>query len=199
MYYNVIAIEREYASGGSEIGEKLAEMLKFPCFGQEILDLSAEKLNLPPERLRAAEESMTGSLLYSIVAMTNIAFGQNVDVLSIEQKLAVTEAEVINTLAQNPCVIVGRGAASLLKDSENVFKVFIHADYNKRVDRAVKIYGITPEQAKNVLNRYDRRRSGYFKTTTGRDWKDPDIYHMFLNSSRLEIDEIVDVLYDAVR
>ena len=63
MSYTVIAIEREYASGGSEIGEKLAEKLGIPCYGQEILEMAAEQLNMSPEELRDSEENMTGSFI----------------------------------------------------------------------------------------------------------------------------------------
>ena len=199
MNYNVIAIEREYASGGSEIGEKLAKKLKIPCYGQEILEISAKKLGFPPDQLISAEESMTGSLLHSIVAMTNIAFGRNVDLLSIEQKLFITEADVINKLAMSSCVIVGRGAVSLLKDNGNVLKVFIHADYNARIDRAVNIYGIGHEAAESVLHRFDKRRSNYFKASTGSAWKDPSIYHMLLSSSKLGVDRAADILYETIK
>lgn len=34
MKYSVIAIEREYASGGREIGERLAGKLGVPCYGE---------------------------------------------------------------------------------------------------------------------------------------------------------------------
>ena len=37
MKYNIIAIEREYASGGNEIGERVAGKLDIPCYGQEVL------------------------------------------------------------------------------------------------------------------------------------------------------------------
>ena len=38
MKYNYITIEREYASGGTQIGEKLAKELGIPCYGREILE-----------------------------------------------------------------------------------------------------------------------------------------------------------------
>ena len=37
MKYNYIAIEREYASGGSEIGKKVSDILNIPCYGREYL------------------------------------------------------------------------------------------------------------------------------------------------------------------
>jgi len=132
MRYSVIAIEREYASGGLEIGKKLAETLGVPCYGQEILYQAAEKMNLPVEQLKKIEESITGSILHSLAVFANITSGKSDDSLSIEQRLAFAEADVIRSLSYNSCVLIGRGACALLKDNANVLKVFIHADKKAR-------------------------------------------------------------------
>ena len=39
MQYRILTIEREYASGGSEIGSRAAALLGIPCYGQEILQM----------------------------------------------------------------------------------------------------------------------------------------------------------------
>ena len=196
--YSVIAIEREFASGGSEIGGKLAEKLGFPLYGQEILEKAAEKLNLPVKYLSQIEESMKGSLLYSLAAFANVSSGNETDLLMLEQKLAFTEADIIRNLAMNPCVIIGRGAAALLKDRANALRVFIHADNNTRKDRAINVYGIDPKQSESILRRNDKRRANYFVATTEREWKDADVYHLFLNSGLLGIDPAVNILCAAV-
>ena len=199
MRYSVIAIEREYASGGLEIGEKLAERLGIPCYGQEILERAAVKLRLPPERLADAEEKITGSLLYSLVAFASIPADANPEYLSLEQKLALTEANIIKDLALSPCVIIGRAAAALLKDKMNTIKVFIHADYGARMDRAVNVYRLEPRQAESALRRFDKRRAAFFRAVTSSEWKDPDLYHITLNSGKLGIYQTADVLYMAVK
>jgi len=196
--YSVVAIEREYASGGLEIGEKLAGRLGIPCYGQEILKLAAQRLNISPEALAAREERITGSLLFGLAVFANAAAGSRADFLSFEQKLAFTEAGIINELVMNPCVIIGRSVSYLLKDRSKALKVFIHADYETRIKRAVDTYKVAPGQAKAALQRNDRRRANYFKVVTGGDWKDPDIYHIFLNSGKTGIDRAADFLCAAV-
>lgn len=199
MRYNVIAIEREYASGGNEIGEKLAEKLGIPCYGQEILEQAAAKLNLPPQRLLEIEESITGSFLYSLIVFAHISSGQSTDIAPLDQKLAFVEADIINNLSLSPCVIVGRGASVLLKDKVKSLKVFIHADLKTRLERANAVYGIDKKQAESVLRRCDKRRGNYFKVTTNEEWKSMDVYHMFLNSGKLGIEQTVDILYEAAK
>jgi len=198
MRYSVIAIEREYASGGREIGEKLAKRLGLPCHGQDILEKAAVKTGLPLDELNELEESITGSLLYSLSIFADMASGRGMD-LTRAQKLALAESDIIRDLSLKPCIIIGRGAAGLLKDKDNILKVFVHAGFDVRVKRAVEIYGIDPKQADSILRRYDKRRITYFKAATNVEWRDADIYHMLLNSGKLGIDPAVDILHAAVK
>jgi len=193
--YSVIAIEREYASGGREISGKLAEKLSLPLYGQEILEKAAGKLNLPVKYLGEIEESIRGSLLFTLATFANVTAGNETDLLMLEQKLAFAEADIIRSLAVNPCVILGRGAAALLKDRAKTLRVFIHADYASRKQRAIDVYGIDPKQAESALRHNDKRRANYFAATTEKEWKDADVYHLFLNSGLLGIDQAVNVLY----
>lgn len=197
MKYNVIAIEREYASGGQEIGEKLAKKLSIPCYSNEILKKAADKLGLPAVPTRSRDENMTGSLLYMLNMMANAISGNEIE-LSDEQKLAITEGAIIKDLSLNPCVIIGRGACGFLHDRERVLRVFVYADKEKRKQRAVSTYGIESQTVEAVLNQSDKRRSNYFKATTGLDWRSDRIYDLSLNSGRLSIEAIVELLYHTV-
>lgn len=197
MRYNIVALEREYASGGLEIGEKLAARLGIPCYGKEILERAAKRLGVSAGELQYLEEHMTGSLLFSLNMFASYTSGEGAD-LTKTQKLALTESEIIKELALEPCVIVGRSAAGLLKNHDKVLKVFINADIGDRINRACHTYGADPQHAESILRRSDKRRSGYFRTVTGSDWRDPGIYHMILNSAKLGIDAIVEILYQSI-
>lgn len=198
MRYRVITIEREYASGGREIGEQLAQKLGIPCYGQEVLEKAAANINLPVKDLHALEERMTGTLLYSMSLFADMISGKNIE-LTIEQKLAIAESEIIKELSATPCVIIGRSSAGLFKEQKNVLKAFVYADVEQRIKRAVEIYEVDPKQAEAVLRRCDKRRMNYFKSITGAGWKNPEIYHLMLNSGKLGISGTVDMLYGAVK
>ena len=43
MKYRYITIEREYGSGGTQIGKKLGEICNVPCYGREILETVAQE------------------------------------------------------------------------------------------------------------------------------------------------------------
>lgn len=194
MKYNIITIEREYASGGSEIGEKTAQNLGIPCYGQEVLKRAAEAMNTVPERLLHLEETASNSLLYSIGIASKMMTGER-DGLTEEGALYVTEERVIQDMAlQGPCVIVGRCAGWILRERKDVLRVFIHADQEFRTNRAVERYGNPETVAANVLKRYDRRRANFYHANTGMGWGDKKGYDLVLDSSSIGIDQCVKVI-----
>ena len=191
MRYHVIAIEREFASGGQEIGQRTAERLGIPCYGREILKMAAEKMGRPGAYLEELEEKATGSFMYSMYCLAGLSKGES---LSRESQLFLAEAEIIHRLTQTPAVIVGRCAAHPLKDRGDVLRVFIHADDAFRKRRAGEIYGIPAQKEAEVIKRADRRRSSYYRTNTGKDWRDNGNYHIVLDSGLLGIERCVDIL-----
>jgi len=198
MPFDVIAIEREYASGGREIGEKLAKRLCVPYYAEIITQMAADKLSWPVDTVRRLEESLTGSLLYALNMYANMLSGRAADG-SDELKLAITEAGIIRDLALSPCVIIGRGASGLLHEKKRLLKVFIHADIETRKRRAVEIYGVTPQKVESVLKQSDKRRANYFRATTGFEWKDERIYDLVLDSGKLGTKAVVDMLYNFIK
>lgn len=191
MKYNIIAIEREYASGGNEIGERIARRLDIPCYGQEVLNRAAKLMNTAPERLLHLEETTSNSLLYSLGMAAKVMTGER-DGLSEEGALYVMEERVIQDMAlQGPCVIVGRCAGWILGERKDVLRVFIHASRDFRLKRAVEHYGIPESSADNTLKRYDRRRSNFYHANTGRSWDDKKGYHLVLDSSAVGIEQCV--------
>lgn len=193
MRYSVIAIEREYGSGGREVGERIAQKLGVPCYGEKILELAAEKMGKSTQELRDIEETMTGSFLYGVYLMANMWTGVS-NGLTEAQRLAIAESDIIRQMAYSPCVLVGRSAAGVLRKQENVLRVFIHGDEETRLKRSVEVYGVDSERAPILLKRLDKRRAAYFKANTGVDWKEPEVYHLMLNSGLLDMDTMVAML-----
>lgn len=194
MKYNIIAIERQYASGGNEIGERTAEILDIPCYGQEVLNRAAQLMHTAPECLLHLEETTSNSLLYSIGMAAKVMKGER-DGLSEEGALYVTEERVIKEMAMSgPCVIVGRCAGWILRERDDVLRVFIHADREFRKKRAVEVYGIPKSNVENVLKRFDRRRANFYHANTCMSWDDKKGYHLVLDSSHLGIAQCAELI-----
>lgn len=194
MKYNIIAIEREYASGGREIGKRTASKLGIPYYGEEILDLAAERKNTSREYLEHLEETTTNSFLYSIYmlsAETPLTNG----LISPADSLHFAEREIILEIAdKGPAVIIGHCASHVLKDRKDVLNVFVHSNRQSRLERTINEYQIAPNEAESTLKRFDKRRSNYFNANTSKKWYDITNYHLVLDSGKLGFDACAELI-----
>ena len=64
--YRIITIERQFASGGHEIGRRVAKELGYEFYNQEILAQVAKKLQIPAMYIGELEEASSGSKLLNL-------------------------------------------------------------------------------------------------------------------------------------
>ncbi len=199
MKYHYAVIEREYGSGGTEIGRRVSVLGGIPSYGSEILERVSENLHIDVGRIQQYEEKATNSFLYSIYLMGRIDDGSR-DSLSREEQIYLEEQKVIRELSEmGPCVFVGRCAVNAFEDRKDVLKVFIRADRGLRVKRAVESYGIETSEADGVVHRFDRKRSSYYSANTGKNWHDAENYHLVLDSGKLGLESCAGLIWKAMQ
>lgn len=192
----IITISRQYASGGRIIGEKLAAALEIPFYDNEIITRAAKESGFAEEAFRAAESKATNSFLYSI-AMGMGSFGGNHEAggytqLSLDDRIYLAQTDVIRKVAaEGPCVIVGRCADYILKEMDNVVNVFICADMKFRVERAVKVYEMSPNKIEDSIRKIDKRRANYYNYHSCEQWGRAQNYHLCVNSGAIGIENAV--------
>lgn len=197
--YETITIEREYASGGTEIGKALAERLNIPFYGQEVLEIVSQKYGYATDAIRALEETISASTLYNIVINTQF-YNQRLDGIPLDYKLFSEISKTIKEIAYSgPSVIVGRCANYILRDKKDCLNTFIYADKNTRIERAINEYGISNKNVESTLKKADKRRSNYYKSYSSMNWNDTKGYHLCLNSGKLGIEKCVDIIYKLVQ
>lgn len=96
------------------------------------------------------------------------------------------QAKVIRELAETEsCVIVGRCADYILKDVDNVLRIYVHAPFDYCVARAQEVHpALSEDEVKKLIRKTDKRRADYYQYFTGRNWKDADNYDLCINSSQ---------------
>ena len=142
MSNRIITIEREYASGGREVGEMVAQKLGIPFYNREILQMASERCNVSPEYLETAEEAAPKSFLYTLM-LTSSPTHTIEENLPLSDKVYIIETNIIRELAEkSDCVIVGRCASYILREMQNLFNVFIYADLKTRSERAITSYHV---------------------------------------------------------
>ena len=191
----VIVISRQYGSGGSEIGRRLAEQLGVPYYDKDFVDKAVERRGLSPDFLQEREQKFINSLLFSLATG---GYHHTEDGKTMADQVFIAESDAIRQIAQQgTCVIVGRCADYILRDVCPVFSVFVHADLPIRMKRAVACCGVEERRAEKTVREQDRSRARHYQYYTDRSWGDPDNYHLCVNSGRFGIPASVDVIRQA--
>lgn len=137
----VIAIGRQYGSGGRVIGQKLAQRLGYEFYDDAIVQMAAGTTGYTPQFVRQREENMTNSFLYDLV---NQMYAYAPEEESPKDSVFLAEKKAIEEIAaKGRCVIVGRCADYLLRDDPHCLRVWLHADKARRVWGLGKNYHLT--------------------------------------------------------
>lgn len=193
----VITIGRQYGSGGREIGEKLSKELNIPFYDKELLTRAAKDSGLCEEVFEHHDERPTSSFLYNLV-MDTYSFGYNSPAfmdMPISHKVFLAQFDSIKKVAdEGPCVIVGRCADYALAEKENVFKIFLLAPMEDRINRISTKYDLSADKAKDMIKKYDKQRASYYNYYSSKKWGSCDTYDLSVNTSLLGIDGTVEFL-----
>ncbi len=193
----IITITRQYGSGGHDIGKALAEKLNVSFYDKELISIAAKESGIAPEVFEHADEKAANSLLYSLsVGLYNYGNSfSSVEDLPLNDRLYIVQHKIIRELAEKEnFVVVGRCADYVLKDNPNIVKVFIYADIDKRVERAVKRKEIDPARAKQAVLKADKSRANYYSFYSGQKWGLPENYDLCINSTNLTTEQAVDII-----
>lgn len=199
----VITIGRQYGSGGRELGQILAKKLGFEFYDEELVTMAAEKNKMHKDILKAVDEKATKSLLYTLVTGSDLRFlNSSVQYeMPINDKLFITQSEIIKGLAdKSSCVIVGRCADYVLRDSaQRCLHLFIYADLDKRIERISKKYDLSPEKAKEKINKIQKSRKTYYNYYSNREWGNVSNYDLCVNTGVLGLEKSAELIESFVK
>ena len=178
---NVIAIGRQFGSGGHDIGKILAEKLGYDFYDAEIIQMTSGTTGYTPEFIKKNEEIMTNSLIYDLVNQMYL----NADMQDEAPKDKIFEAEcqVVRNLAKKGnCVIVGRCADYVLRNSGNCLKVFFSAPLMSRIRRVAQRQNISEGEAKATVQKNEKLRADNYRYYTRRMWGAAGNFDLSLNT-----------------
>ena len=101
----------------------------------------------------------------------------------VRQAIAAQDKVIRKIADQGSCVIVGRAADYVLREYENVVRVFVYAPEEYRIKRVGEVYGDTVEEAKRNIRRSDEARASYYKNISESTWGDRHNYELLIDSS----------------
>ncbi len=189
-----ITIGRQLGSGGKQIGEKLSGILNIACYDKELIQIASQESGLGREFFEQADEKMRFSIFGNFMGLwpSYMDEGYTNNYLCNEYLFKI-QSDVIRKLAEEQsCIFVGRCADYILREHQRCINIFISADMKDRIQRISESQQITPETAKEMIERTDKKRAGYYNYYTNKTWGMAASYHLCINSSVLGIDDTVE-------
>lgn len=203
-----INIGRELGSGGFEIGEKLAKQFAIPFYDKELISLASKESGICKEFFEKADEIHSRKFSSGFFGLnfssifSDIATSSPID----NCELFRIQGDVIRQVAaEGSAVFVGRCADYILRDEPNCLNVFITASIPERIARLrnnKKLKGIenlSDAEIETVLEKWDKKRSGYYNYFSYKQWGVASSYHICLDSSYLGIDKCVELIEQLAR
>ena len=178
---NVIAIGSQFGSGGHDMGKALAEKLGYDFYDAEIIQMTAGTTGYTPEFIKKNEEIMTNSLLYDLV--NQMYLNTDMQDEAPKDKIFEAESQVVRDLAKKGnCVIVGRCADYVLRNSANCLKVFFSAPLESRIKRVARRQNISEKEARAVVQKNEKLRADNYRYYTRRMWGAAGNFDLSLNT-----------------
>ena len=92
-----------------------------------------------------------------------------------------TETLILQDLAAGEsCVVAGRSGFHVFRLHPNHLSVLIQASMEHRMERVARKQGITPEEARKIIDQVDKMRENYVKKYTGTSRYDTRNYQLVI-------------------
>jgi len=183
----VITVEREYGSQGAEFAHHLAKQLGWKLIDRCLVEEIAQKAGVTKKLAERCDERLDPWYY---------RYGKAFWHGSIERLPALPDSEVFDSermvefvrqyLGQaaeaGNCVVVGRGAASVLSRTPGAFHIFVYASMSRKIRWFEEHFPEHAGDAEREILATDRRRADYVRRFYQQDWTDRRLYHLMMNS-----------------
>ncbi len=175
-----ITVSRQTGSLGKEITELLAQKLALPVITRDLV-----MNQWFPEIANKHELHMLSESPGFFLTPTSqgISFAEY-----LENRLK-------NYIAEQPAIIFGLGAQIIFADHPAALHIKIMASHQVRTQRIMQTHCLEQKDAERFLELTDRKHKRYITAIYGKDWSDPALYHLTLNTDLLDAEEAACLLY----
>jgi cytidylate kinase len=191
----IVTIGRQHGSGGHDIARLLAKELKVNCYGKEIVDEAARRSNLCREVVESYDEKRVTAFAAGEPHFFGLqgAFGLNMQAAS-------AQFEAIRSLAEKGgAVFTGRCADYVLRERDDLLRVFILSDLPHRVKTVAARYSLGEEQARKLIREVDKDRASFYRYYTDQIWGEAGNYDLCINSGLIGVEGAVQVIMSCLK
>ena len=196
-----LAIEREYGTGGWELGKRIAEIKAIPFYDELGIITEAEKMGYKLCLLKNYEEKKKESILYNIAAIANHEAELKIEAEKMIQELFQELKKTIEQLHdREPAVFVGGAVCGIMDKTDDFMKVFLHSSRNDIKSAYLNQYkGTLPNvEISSLMKNKDKQRGIYFRMLTHKEWKKPENYDLTYDVSKIAKETIVNAVCEGM-
>ena len=200
----VITINRELGSGGRTVGRLLAEKLGVPFYDKAVIKALQERYHITPEeieRLKGRKHSWWAEVERILKIGSGVGMEYYMpnkddapDLLTTDEMFK-TETLILQDLAAGEsCVVAGRSGFHVFRLHPNHLSVLIQASMEHRMERVARKQGITPEEARKIIDQVDKMRENYVKKYTGTSRYDTRNYQLVIAADGKTEEQMADLI-----
>jgi cytidylate kinase len=164
----IITISRELAAMGDETALELAKLLNYSFVDKEEIEEDIKSYGFTDAQFSKYDERKPGF-------WTSLSRGR-------DRYLHYLKMAILSEAAQGNCIMIGRGAAAMLKNVPGVISVFLAAPFEIRAERVKSYFHCDDKRARQIIEQSDQDREGFHRYFFDTDWTDACNYHLCINT-----------------
>jgi len=216
----IVTLSRQLGAGGSEVAAGLAKALGLRVVDRETIDLAAMEAGVPEVALHELGYEGRRGLVQRILdalktspAIPSVMEMQRRDSLApltmrgsiftparpllsaaMEDYVRMVGMVIKDMAGEGNVLIIGRASQVLLKDNPEALHVQIVAPLARRVEKRMRLEGLTKHEATKRILGSDQARADYLRRYYGVNWLDPQLYDLVINTGRISIQTAVQLV-----
>ena len=201
----VITVSRQYGAGGLSVAPAIAQALGFRFVDREITEEAARRLGLDAEVAEGRDErapAIVEELGMALAAAAPPFGGGPAPQLHALDDRALADATrriIVSMADAGGYVILGRGGQAALAGRADACHISLVGDIQDRARRIMASQAVDEREALARCERVDGERAGYVRRFYGIDIRDPVLYDCVLNTSRLGVEDGIEIALVACR
>ena len=189
----VITISRQFGAGGITLGKMIAEKFGYTFADTEIIKMVAEMANVSTHFVETVEKEAGGKFSKFISKTVSKPLVGRI----LKDERGYIDEEIyldylVLIIAQmaddGDVVILGRGSQYILNDHPDADHILLINTFENRVKFMQDNYDLSHGRAVHVVKNEDRRRLNLYKKLGKSDYDHPDLYHLVLNMSKVNLE-----------
>jgi cytidylate kinase len=184
--FRIIALEREFGSGGGGIAAELSRRLGWKLWDQQLTGEIAKRAQVSEHAVALCDERVDSRLYRLAKTFWRGSYERSLPLadskaFDTDRMMAMMEEICGSIAAEGNAVIVGRGSPFFMRNRDDTFSVFTYAPRDEKIHRMLAL-GKSRDEAEDLVDNVDKDRAAFIKHYFNAEWPTRGLYHMMINT-----------------